>query len=292
MHQIESLVDFLEGQDMGDEVVDVDLLLHVPIDDPGQVAASAGAAERRALPHPAGDQLEGPGSDLLAGAGDADDDADAPALVAAFEGLAHGLDIADAFEAVVGAALGQLDQMAHEVALDFLRVDEIGHAELGRQLAPAGIDIDPDDHVGAHHAGTLDDVEPDAAQAEDDHIGAGFHARGVDDGADAGGDAATYVADLVEGRVRPDLRQRDLRHHGEIGEGRSAHVVEDRLALQGKPTGAVGHQPAALGDADRLTEIGLAAEAIFALPAFGCVERDDVVALLQARHAGTDIDHD
>ena len=69
---------------------------------------------------------------------DADDDADAPALVAALERLAHHLDVADALEAVVGAALGQVDQIGHEVALDLLRVDEVGHAEfLGqRPLAP------------------------------------------------------------------------------------------------------------------------------------------------------------
>src|ERR1044072_1707107 len=46
----------------------------------------ARAAERGPLPFAAGDELERPGRDLLAGTGDADDDADAPAAVAAFEG--------------------------------------------------------------------------------------------------------------------------------------------------------------------------------------------------------------
>ena len=55
--------------------------------------------------------------DLLAGAGDADDDADPPAAVAAFERLAHDVDVADALEAVIGAALGQVDEIGHEVAL-------------------------------------------------------------------------------------------------------------------------------------------------------------------------------
>ena len=52
------------------------------------------------------------------GAGDADDDADTPAAMAAFERLAHRLDIADALEAVIGAALGQIDEIGHEIALD------------------------------------------------------------------------------------------------------------------------------------------------------------------------------
>ena len=56
---------------------------------------------------PPGDELERPRADLLAGAGDADDDRDAPAAMAAFERLAHHIDIADAFEAVIGAAIGQ-----------------------------------------------------------------------------------------------------------------------------------------------------------------------------------------
>ena len=52
------------------------------------------------------------------------------------ERLAHRLDVADAFEAVIGAALGQVDEIGHEVALDLLRVDEMRHAELlGQRLA-------------------------------------------------------------------------------------------------------------------------------------------------------------
>ena len=46
------------------------------------------------------------------------------------------------------------------------------------------------------------------------------------DRADAGGDAAADVADLVERRVLAHLGERDLGQHGEIGEGRAAHVVE------------------------------------------------------------------
>ena len=77
--------------------------------------------------------------DLLARARDADDHRDAPAAVAALERLAHQLDVADALEAVVGAALGQLDEVRHQIALDLLRVDEVGHAELLGQRSRAGL---------------------------------------------------------------------------------------------------------------------------------------------------------
>ncbi len=70
---------------------------------------------------------------------------------------------------------------------------------------------------------------------------------GVDHRADAGRHAAADVADLVEGRVLAHLGQRDLRHHRVVGEGRTAHVVMDRRAIQHRePRGAVGQQPLAL----------------------------------------------
>ena len=45
-------------------------------------------------------------------------DRDAPAAVAALERLAHELDVADALEAVVGAAAGELDEVRDQIAAD------------------------------------------------------------------------------------------------------------------------------------------------------------------------------
>src|SRR3546814_11701903 len=45
VHEVEALVDVVERQGVGDEVVDVDLALHVPVDDLGHVGATARAAE-------------------------------------------------------------------------------------------------------------------------------------------------------------------------------------------------------------------------------------------------------
>src|SRR5256885_9528219 len=58
MHQVEALVDVGELELVRDQVVDVDLALHVPVDDFRHVAPALGAAERGALPYAAGDQLE------------------------------------------------------------------------------------------------------------------------------------------------------------------------------------------------------------------------------------------
>ena len=59
--------------------------------------------------------------------------------------------------------------------------------------------------------------------------------RGVHHCADAGRYATADVADLVERRVLANLRHRDFRQHGEIREGRAAHVVEDFRSLPTAP---------------------------------------------------------
>src|SRR5262245_50421468 len=60
MHQVEAVVDVGEPQGMGDHRVDLDLALHVPVDDARHVGAPARAAEGGPFPHPPGDELERP----------------------------------------------------------------------------------------------------------------------------------------------------------------------------------------------------------------------------------------
>src|SRR5277367_1769491 len=120
VHQIEGVVDLRQRHGVGDQVVDIDLPVHVPVDDLRHVGPPLGAAEGRAPPDAAGDQLERAGGDFLPGAGDADDHALAPTLVAAFQRLAHHIDVADAFERVVDAAVGQVGDGLNDVG-DILR---------------------------------------------------------------------------------------------------------------------------------------------------------------------------
>ena len=67
--------------------------------------------------------------------------------------------------------------------------------------------------------------------------------------------------------------------------------MRDRRAVAGEAAAAVRHQALALGGAYGDAEIGFAAEAVFTLPAFRRVERDDVIALFQRGDAAPDIDH-
>ncbi len=136
--------------------------------------------------------------------------------MAGLQRLPHHLGVAGAVERVVGApdlvdaALGEIDQIRHQIALDFGRVYEMRHAEA---LAPGflgRIEIDPDDHVGAGKAQSLNDIEPDAAQTEDDSGRPDLNLGGVDHSADAGGDAATDIEDFVEWRLGIDLGDGNL----------------------------------------------------------------------------------
>ena len=135
-----------------------------------------------------------------------------------------------------------------------LRIDEIGHAEFARHRLTPRVDINPDDLVGADHARRLDHVQPDAAESEHDDVGARFHLGSKQHGADAGSDAATDIANLVERRIAADFCQCDFRHHDVIRKRRRAHVVEDRLAVDRKAAGRVRHQAAPLSRADCLAQ--------------------------------------
>src|SRR3546814_14362125 len=85
--------------------------------------------------------------------------------------------------------------------------------------------------------------------------------------ADSRGHPAADVADLVEGRVLAHLGQRDLRQHREVGEGRVAHAVKRRLALQREAAGAVRPEPLAPGHPARLDVVCLGFDARMAMTA-------------------------
>ena len=88
----------------------------------------------------------------------------------ALQRLAHDVDVADALEAIVGAAVSQVGEICDQLPFHLFRIDEVGHAELARERFPLRIDIHADDLVRARHARALNDVEPDAAEAEDDDV--------------------------------------------------------------------------------------------------------------------------
>src|SRR5690606_35691963 len=221
--------------------------------------------------------------------GNADDEALAPALVRALQRLAHDLDVADALEAVVDTASHLHDGV--DDVFHFLRVDEVGHAELAAQGFALRIEVDADDAAGSRHARPLDDVQSDAAEAEHRHGGTILDLGLEDHRTNASSHATADVADLVEGSVLTHLGERDLRKYRVVREGGAAHVVQDGLAVQREAAGAIGHQALALGGAHFLAQVGARVQAVFAFPALGCVQGDDVVARLQRFDSGAHFEH-
>jgi hypothetical protein len=171
-------------------------------------------------------------------------------------------------------------------------IEELGHAELAAPFLARRIDVDADDPVGAGKSCALDHVEADPAEAEHDDVVADLDLGSVYHRPDARGHPAADVAAGLERRVLADLGHRDLGQHGEVREGRTAHVVKDRLALVREAAGAVGHQPLALRGADRGAQVGLAREARLTLTALGGVERDHVVARFDRGHPRPDLADD
>src|SRR5262249_49924507 len=212
--------------------------------------------------------------------------------------LAHDGDVAGAVEGIVGAAdlvraaLGHIDEVRDQIVANLLRIDEVRHAEALAPFLLVVVDVDPDDHVGAGKPQPLNDIEADAAEPEYDAFRTRFYLGGVEHGADAGGDAAADVADLVEGSILANLGNRNLRQHRKIRERGGAHVMVQLLAADREARGAVRHDALALRRADGGAQIGLARQAGRTLPAFRRIERNNVIALFRAGDARADIDDD
>src|SRR5690606_5967427 len=212
-----------------------------------------------------------PRADLLAGTGDADDHALAPAAVRTLQRRAHHLDVADALEAVVHAPAGHLDDHLLDRLVVVLRVDALGRAHLRRQRELGRVGVDRDDPASLRLLRALGHRQADRAEAEHRDAVALLRLRGVVLGADAGGDAAAGQAHVPRGRLRIDLGQRDLGDHRVLAEGRATHVVVYRLAVVAEAGGAVGHHALALGRAHRDAQVGLARLAEQAFAALGGV---------------------
>src|SRR5262249_2310720 len=238
VHQVESFVDVQERHGVRDHRVDLDLAFHVPVDNFRYVGAPARAAECRAFPDAASDQLEWAGCDLRAGWRNADDDGLAPTAVGRFQRLAHHGDVAGTVERVIGAAdliraaLGHVDEVRDQIAANLFRIDEVRHAEALAPLLLAVVDVDADDHAGAGKPQPLADVEADAAEPEHDALRARLPLGGIEDSADASGDAAANVTDLVERSVLANFGDGNLGQHREVRKRGSAHVMVQLLAVE------------------------------------------------------------
>ena len=184
--------------------------------------------------------------------------------------MAHHIDVTNTLKAVVDTAAGHLDQVINDV-IDLTRIYKVRHAELGRQLDFVRVEINTNNAARAHQFGALNDVQANAAQSEHRNGGTGLDFHRKRNGANPGGHTAADVTNLVEGRVFSHFCHGDFGQHGEVREGRTAHVMKNRFAIDGKAAGAIGHEPLALGFTNRLAQVGLGMQAEVTGPAFGGV---------------------
>src|SRR5688572_21909417 len=78
VHQVERFVDALQRQGMGDKGIELNVATHRVFHHARELGASFHPAKGRATPYAASHELERSRADLLACAGDTDDDAFAP----------------------------------------------------------------------------------------------------------------------------------------------------------------------------------------------------------------------
>src|SRR5690606_31391778 len=126
----------------------------------------------------------------------------------------------NAFEGMVDAPAGHLDDDLLHWRLVLARIDAVGGAELARQVELGRVGVDGDDASGLRLARALDHRQTDAAEAEHRHRVAFLHLRRIVHGADAGGDTATQPTYLFWIGLRVHLRQRNLGDDGVFAEGR------------------------------------------------------------------------
>src|SRR5690606_17301933 len=159
------------------------------------------------------DQLERPRRDLLAGAGHADDRRFAPPLVATLEGSTHHFDVANALEAVIDTAVSHGDDHVLDWCVGIIfGIDELGRAELARDLELARVDVDGDDALGFGQNRSLNHREPNAAETEHRDAAAWLDLGGVEHCADTRRYPATQQTHQIERRLFVHFRQRDLGH--------------------------------------------------------------------------------
>ncbi len=150
-----------------------------------------------------------------------------------------------------------------------------------RMIQLGGHHVDRDDGMRGHQGAALDDVEPDAAHAEDGHARARRHRGGIDHRAHARHHRAADESRAVQRHRGIDADGAGLMDHGARGVGGHVPVGVDGPAVERHPSSPVG-QHAAAGLAP-LAEIGAPDHAEVATPAGGRPGQDDVVVQARAR---------
>ena len=211
----------------------------------------------------------------MARSSNTNDDALSPSLVASLQGSAHNANVTSAVEGVVTSTIRHLDELLLDALVTKLRwVDEVSAAEL---LAPGFlvvIDVHHDDLRGSVLDCSLNDRQAYTASAEDSNVRPLLDVGSNDSSAVSGGDTTTEQACAIHRGLVGDGNDRDICDDGVLGEGGSAHEVEQVLALTLQSRSSIGHDSFSLGCSDLATQVGLPGRAKLAFATFrGAIRR-------------------
>jgi hypothetical protein len=109
--------------------------------------------------------------------------------------------------------------------------DRMARAEGSRGSELPLREVDRDVRSGAADGGPLDAVEADAARADGHDVPAGADGRGVQDGAEAGDDAAGQQACALQRHVAGDRRELRGVDHDLLGECAGPKPLSDRRSV-------------------------------------------------------------
>ena len=190
---------------MGDEVIDIDLPVHVPVDNLGNISAPLCPAKSRPFPNTSSYQLKRARRNLFTGTGNANDNTLPPAFVAALERLAHYLYLTDALKTVVRTAPGKIHEIWYKISFYLPRIHKVRHSELLCERLLFRIYVNSDDAIRPDHSAPLNHIKANTPKSKNDNVRTGLNLCRIDNCADSRGDSASNIADLVE-RVRlPEL---------------------------------------------------------------------------------------
>lgn len=272
------LVDFGERIRPGQQTIEIETPGPVQVDQAMQIDARTRRTVDRSLQGLLGvDELVHVDRGTSRGRSDPDDDTGA-SLARRIVGLLDRLWQAHGLEGEVDAE--SASQFAHRFdRVAVLRIDHVGRSETPGEFQLLRHRVDRDDLHGSGNACGLDDIQPDAAAAEDRDRVAGGHVARVEDRAESGDHSTSDQGGELQRKVLRDLHYRPLGHGRQFGEGRDTGIVKDLLAagrMEARP--AIRHPPGEAHRRPHVAERGASAEAVFADATRHPPDRNHVVA--------------
>jgi len=132
---------------MGNQIIDIDLAIHVPVDNLRHLRSAFSTAKCGSFPDPSCNELKRPGGNFLTRTGYTNNDTDTPTPVAAFQRLTHGVDVANTFETIIRTAVSQVDQISNQIISNLFWINEMRHSKVFGEGFLGVIEIDTDDFV-------------------------------------------------------------------------------------------------------------------------------------------------